>query len=451
MLLTACGGEQTTSTQRPAPTPATPTAAPAVPDGTPPLDPLIAEALDAGTPVVAFLHHSEGKFEPCGCVAGMFGGLVRRGSLLARVPRDQRLTLEGGGWSAGGRDFQRIKTRHYLQALELVAVDAVAIGRREVELGAQRLAELLPAVADTAVSANVRRADGTPLAAPLRRVDLGDRRLAVTSVAPTDATGPGMVVADPAVAIQDLLASLDGRELVVLADLDEDALRALATAVPQIALVVGGDVHTPSHEVERVAGTPVVQVANHGKTQGWWPWGGDECRFDMIADSLPDRGDLRARVIAYQEALGTAELRIDHPDDGGMTAIGGASASYVGAAACLGCHQDAHAVHVASRHHHSFATLRDKGYHRDPECLRCHVTALGQPGGFTRIDAPEHLREVSCESCHGPGSQHVATQAALVPVTPTTCIGCHDRENSPHFDYATYWPKIEHYLDGKAP
>ena len=28
------------------------------------------------------------------------------------------------------------------------------------------------------------------------------------------------------------------------------------------------------------------------------------------------------------------------------------------------------------------------------------------------------------------------------------CVRCHDHENSPHFDYATYWPRIKH---GREP
>ena len=27
------------------------------------------------------------------------------------------------------------------------------------------------------------------------------------------------------------------------------------------------------------------------------------------------------------------------------------------------------------------------------------------------------------------------------------CRTCHDLENSPQFDFKTYWPKVEHYED----
>ena len=39
-------------------------------------------------------------------------------------------------------------------------------------------------------------------------------------------------------------------------------------------------------------------------------------------------------------------------------------------------------------------------------------------------------------------------QRALMRLTKATaeqtCLKCHDLDNSPHFDYSTYWKKIEH-------
>ena len=45
----------------------------------------------------------------------------------------------------------------------------------------------------------------------------------------------------------------------------------------------------------------------------------------------------------------------------------------------------------------------EKDYTTDANCLVCHTTGYGKPGGFTSIEATPKLINVQCESCHGPG------------------------------------------------
>lgn len=414
----------------------------------------VQSAVAEGTPVVAFVHHAGARLEPCGCVAGMHGGLVRRATLLSRVARDQQLTLEGGGWSGGSVDYQRVKAGFYLRGLAQAGIDAVAIGSKEVRLGADHLGGLLTA-ADSAglsvVSANLRRTDGSAVVPSLTRVEAGGTTFVVTSVIDEHSEGEGLQALPPADALLALLPQIGDAELVVLADLDADAMEELARAVPGIAAIVGGDVKQPSRRATAIGRTRIVHVANEGKTLGWWPWRDETCSFELIEDTVPDHPAIRNLIGTYQQTLGSMNLAIDE-SVGGLTALTRDDGlTYVGDATCMTCHQGAHQVWSESRHEHSLATLKEKGYHRDPECLRCHVTGLGLPDGYGRLGANEHLGTVSCESCHGRGSQHVAERSrakpasgTLTPTTPATCVRCHDSENSPHFDYATYWPKIVH-------
>jgi hypothetical protein len=52
----------------------------------------------------------------------------------------------------------------------------------------------------------------------------------------------------------------------------------------------------------------------------------------------------------------------------------------------------------------------EKDYTKDSECLPCHTTGFGQPGGFVRIDQTPQLVGVSCETCHGAGSEYTKEQ-----------------------------------------
>ncbi len=421
-----------------------------------PLPPLPPELAGDGV-LVAWVAHAGARLEPCGCVSGMHGGLVRRASLIAKLPVERRLVLECGGWSGGAADYQRLRTRTYLDAVHQSCGAIVGLGAAEVRLGATHLAGLIGSV-DTAlvVCANVTRSDGRPLLTNLVRRRIAGRDLVITSVAPTDSVGEGLVVIDPVQALVPITRMLGGASLVVMADMEEAALADLARHVPGIALVVGGKVAQPSREPLAVGAARVIHVANEGKTLGMWNWGMGLCAFDLIHEGIPDHPQVRGAIRAYQEQLATLDLA---PDErlAGMTMLGDQTvpgARYVGTISCTACHASAATSHSASKHARALSALVIKGYRHDPDCLRCHVTGLDLPDGFKRRgeDAPQaHLGQVGCESCHGRGSVHVAERSAgrpasgsLQPVTQATCQRCHDAENSPKFDYATYWERIRH-------
>lgn len=121
-------------------------------------------------------------------------------------------------------------------------------------------------------------------------------------------------------------------------------------------------------------------------------------------------------------------------------------ATYVGSAICAACHPAAAEVWRTSAHAHARDTLRkaQRGY--DPECLPCHQTGLGHPGGTTAREA-DPLDHVGCESCHGPGSAHVSAPASgygTLPQDAAACIGCHNVTNSPDFEFDAYWRDVAH-------
>jgi predicted CXXCH cytochrome family protein len=61
------------------------------------------------------------------------------------------------------------------------------------------------------------------------------------------------------------------------------------------------------------------------------------------------------------------------------------------------------------------------------------------------VDRVEARKNVGCEACHGPGSLHAddpSTSNILRAPARQVCVGCHNPENSPHFDFALYLPQI---------
>jgi len=108
----------------------------------------------------------------------------------------------------------------------------------------------------------------------------------------------------------------------------------------------------------------------------------------------------------------------------------GLKARFVGSDRCADCHDHAFKVLEKSAHGHATKTLEEVknpgNRHFDPECMKCHTTGFKHPGGYNdpisdlaawpkNQEAPDAkklarhnklMRNVGCESCHGPGSEH---------------------------------------------
>jgi hypothetical protein len=87
-------------------------------------------------------------------------------------------------------------------------------------------------------------------------------------------------------------------------------------------------------------------------------------------------------------------------------------------------------------------------------------------GGYVSAEKTPQLISVGCEDCHGPGGAHVAAEeggdvalqkklqkamlitkaeAADSKSKKQNCYTCHDLDNSPDFDFNSYWPEVEHH------
>jgi len=120
---------------------------------------------------------------------------------------------------------------------------------------------------------------------------------------------------------------------------------------------------------------------------------------------------------------------------------------YAGSAACRNCHPSQAAFFATTKHARALEALAVPRHPRrdgDPDCVGCHTTGFMLPGGTWSVAvATDKLKNVGCESCHGPSLGHISladkktTTHRLVP--ETVCRGCHtpDRTNG-EFDYQKF-------------
>jgi peroxiredoxin len=126
-------------------------------------------------------------------------------------------------------------------------------------------------------------------------------------------------------------------------------------------------------------------------------------------------------------------------------------ARLVGSDACQSCHQAEFETWIKSEHAHAGSRLLAAPDGFDTACVKCHSTGYGQTGGFPEGGAlAEHsdLGRVGCESCHGPGGDHVGEKAPKFGnivslgdkcdscVILQICGSCHDEANDPGFEFA---------------
>jgi hypothetical protein len=110
---------------------------------------------------------------------------------------------------------------------------------------------------------------------------------------------------------------------------------------------------------------------------------------------------------------------------------------YVGMDVCTDCHAPARAVWQGTAHARAYATLASQYKEFNLDCVGCHVTGYERPGGST-VTHVEKLKDVQCEVCHGPGSQHVIspldTSSLVVKPQPGVCLECHHPPHVEQFD-----------------
>lgn len=142
---------------------------------------------------------------------------------------------------------------------------------------------------------------------------------------------------------------------------------------------------------------------------------------------------------------------------------------FVGSRECRTCHEISYEAWRNSRHSTAMKSLTETSRparQYDPECISCHVDGWNPQemfpytSGYLSQELTPALASVGCESCHGAGELHIAAETngtenaktrqrlsarlTLEAAKKTHCTTCHDHDNSPKFEFDSYWEKIRH-------
>ena len=131
---------------------------------------------------------------------------------------------------------------------------------------------------------------------------------------------------------------------------------------------------------------------------------------------------------------------------------------------CGNCHVEKQATWKFTKHASAYEDLVRVVPAAPAACKNCHtVSQLGNavpddsPAGFAKV-ADNAYHDVQCESCHGPGFDHVQSPSlsniplarvnvspdTVAAVTSPTCAACHNRQGGPAPSFVEEWSQSGH-------
>lgn len=478
--------------------------------------------------VLLLTGQQHGYLLPCGCSRPQIGGLERRYNLIKQmeeagwpvVPVDLGDVPQKTGPAGLANQQGLIKYIFAMRAMNLMGYKGVGFGESEANLGLfNTLAEYSlnhkepPVVMANLMDAKVNYPEMTH---PWNYHDVkaAGVRVGVTAViSPVTADHlKGLLRAEKArfAATGPTLENVAGQMKaggvslpVLLYQGPLNKATACAEAFPQFPIVLcltedDGDPADRPTVVRTKAGgeSLVVQVGKKGKfvgVVGVWKTGkaGQPFEFkyqraEMTEDLMTPEAKKKDHPVIklideYTQTLKAHNYlekygQMKHPIQV-LPAVAGlrnpVEPTYVGSEACKRCHEHAYDKWKETPHSHAYKTLvtaKDPGNRQyDPECIVCHTVGFGHVSGFVSEAATPKLKDVGCESCHGPSSVHAKNpndpewrkRINPWPYLPKNkqkaaidhfCQKCHDTENDVTWTvnkdgkggFERKWPLIEH-------
>jgi len=459
---------------------------------------------DWPTPVAALLISGEqnGYLEPCGCTSGQLGGLRRRYDLIQRIRQERQWPLalvdlgsliKDPAGARGGPEQVKLKFSVALKALELMKYDAFALSAEDLKVGvAEALGQFINLTEKPkVVVANIKPAAGfDQTIVPSLRTKAGPATIGITAVLDPDALSklkdpdketilPEVVA--PEEALAPILADLekDTHTQVLLVQGSSDLAKSLAAKLPGFDIVVATSKYDPDADPERLndGKTLLVNVGTKGKYVGVVGLFNDpkqRYRYQRVSLTSRYNGEVdpMRKLIEddFQEMLKQAGVVENFPRRNFVGGIPGST--FAGVDTCKVCHPGTVAKWAATKHAHAFDDIvkdpkGERSDHQfDAECISCHTTGFEYNSGWKSAEATPYLKGNQCENCHGPASKHAEqpdnldfrkaiARTASGADKSGLCYRCHDEDNSPHFNFQTYWGQIAHkgldqYTDPKV-
>lgn len=390
-----------------------------------------------------------GELKPCGCSGGQLGGFDRRSAIFNRVPSEKRMIVDTGALVRSDAQQDLIKFNISIQALSILNYDVVNLTEQDVEISRN-----LGLLDDPVLGLISPHAAGDKISRRHQsRYVLNGEPVTVTVVTYD-------VERSPIEKIRDSFgAERPGEKKVNLLLINQcsDSVIASITRIGVVDCLICPAVSDEPMIIGEPNRKPLVFSAGRygryiGKLQIKAAQGKNRLKFTFQAIAVTEDLEQEVSLINlykdYQLLVKDAGLLEAHPrfvlPDGLM---------YVGSKTCVPCHSYEYEKWSEKAHASAFATLERVGSNFDPECVVCHVVGMDYQSGFITQDKTPHMKNVGCENCHGPGSEHISTAGTTkLPEPKSTCTDCHTPERSAEYagNESIFREKIRHWREPNA-
>jgi len=359
--------------------------------------------------VILYTGGTKSHLEPCGCYQEQSGGLPRRAYLVSEIRKHgiPTLVVDAGDIFDGTEDIDFQRCQVNLKAMSAMGYDAIALNQNDRNYGdacliEQRAAASFPFLGENAIYAQVAVVKTVGELSILIASTSTESELPNADVSIALGTHPSEQLSNA-----DILISPERMEHRQQTD---GPLWVGSTSEGKtlgfLALWINADGKLSRHHAAQLALT------------------GDVPEDESVRQLLTDFYQKAAQSSEHKPLF--AEQRLEQDPQNG----------YVSATACQRCHEQEYLQWSATRHAFAFETLLKKERYFDPNCVSCHTTGFGYQTGFQIGDETAPFKGVQCETCHGPGKQHVGNpkKSNIRSGEDTSlCLTCHDTKHSPGF------------------
>lgn len=399
-----------------------------------------------------FTGDTQGFLVPCGCKTVPAGGLARRTGALEVIRASARgeavvpVEITHGFADRGpARAILNAEMGRFFAKEGYV----VGLGSYDLLLGLDALRKAAPQVPlllagrEGVEGSQEYRVGGWGYG----KVSWGGKRLRLVILAQT--APEGAPLGDPVKAFEEEARAHPADAYVAAGQISPETVTALLKCSPGPLAVVAQWQTTVTTIPQQVNGRWAVYIGDRGRrlatlrvaaTAGGWALLPELRYLGPETPSDPAIAAQVQQVLTEVEAANRSALAA-------MARPKGEGPGYVGSQACARCHQEAHRVWSLSSHSRATADLAIDHQQDNPDCLACHATGLGRPGGYP--NAALDLSGVQCEACHGPGEGH-PPRALSAPAPSRGSCACHGPRDSPSFDPEGFWQLVRHGKDGSG-
>ena len=375
------------------------------------LETVFSELKNTQPPAVIILHTGDTKshLEPCGCYQEQSGGLPRRAELVNRIRAFgfPTLLVDAGNIFDGYEAIDAKRCEVNLKAMSAMEYDAVALSQSDLSYGDAYLSQ------QRSLATFPFLASGqNDFTQPFAIKETGTHTIAF--VADT--------VQEEIISQASVVVALGNPRTVqhinvVIQPEQLDTVRA-----------EGGTLYVGSSPEGRTLGFLALWIDSDGEIARHYA-----TELSLTADVEESESVRQLLTDFYREVGDAADVK---PLFAEQHLEGDQRSGYVSATACQECHQQEYLQWSATRHAFAFETLLEKERYFDSGCVSCHTTGFGFPTGFQVDDRDSTLKGVQCETCHGPGKQHVGNPKKTnirSGADTSLCLKCHDTKHSPGF------------------